>query len=268
MKTLLLSLLLITSFFAATVEIIKPLGTHVEDNGTIYIGKIGPGQPVAIDILKRVEGYSKKGYGNYDRAFVTEIPEGWMSKDSKLFDNPMEVVVTAPENASEGNYSFKISLYDWEHIEALPNFTINAIVSVTEDIFSADVPKSVYVVGPKQPARVRVFVFNKGNIGSVFIVKMKLPDKEEVKEVFVPAGHSAHIIFETEFEDENVYDGYIEVEPEYCPRLKKLYPLHFTVVGSFLGDLQASGRGILLLFVPFQPIYDLAYLVGVGVGGG
>ncbi len=245
-----------------TLTIIQPIEVTIHSGQTLNVGAVGPGQPLSIDIAREVNegGPFGKG-GGFDKAYVEKVPEGWSAKNSRLFDDPLEVVVTPSEEAKEGNYSFIVRLEDWENAEKLGNTTFKINLYVTHDIYDVYLRKELYTVGPNQPIRIPLIIYNKGNLGTVFNITLKLDKTTQVKRLYVPPKHVGETTFELSLKDEDVYNGEIDVTPEYTNTLKKTLPFAVEVKGTFRDDLKAGGEGVLLLFVPFQPIYDFAYIV-------
>ncbi|RME79396.1 MAG: hypothetical protein D6769_02655, partial [Methanobacteriota archaeon] len=199
--------------------------------------------------------------GSYDMAKATKLPVSWTSKESKLFDNPLQVKVMSPQDAEEGNYTFSIVLSDWENAELLGNFTFNVVVTITNDVVDSSLDKRVYAVGPDQPLRLVSTIYNKGNVGDVYVVKATVDGMEKTKEVFVPPNSLASTAFEFSFSDKDTYNGELIVESKHSPAISSTNNFTVVVEGTLFEDAGATGKGSLLLFLPFQPIYDVLYLI-------
>ena len=258
---ILLILLLLTSVsFSATV--IEPVKSEVSQGSNIYVGDVGPGQPFSVSILKRVYEGGRFGKGGYfDRAVVSNLPEGWSAKDSKIFDDPLQVRIVPAEDAEEGNYTFTITLVDVDNAELLGNLSFNVTVSINKDVMAVYVDRKVFRSGPSQPFRVVVNVWNKANIGDVFVAKANIGGIVKEKEVFIPAKKYGTVVFEFTLKDEDVYRGTLEVRSKHSASIRAEESFTAYIEGSFFEDIGASGRGVLLLYYPFQPIYDIAYLL-------
>jgi hypothetical protein len=259
-------MLLFILFFAITavafpITIVEPTKEEVENN--YYAGTVGPGQVLLIAIDKQVFTGGRFGKGGYyDKAYVTSLPKGWKAENSKVFDNPLQVYITVPEHAKEGNYSLTINLEDLDNAELLGNKSINVTITVSKDVIDAELKKTSYVIGPKQPLRLNAIITNKGNAGDIFIIEVQTQRETKKKEVFIPAKQIAEISQEISFPGKGVEKVNIAFYSKHAPNeIREEKNITVIVQGNFFEDLGASGTGVLLLFIPFQPLYNLSYLI-------
>jgi|GEM_PF-5987463 len=261
MLYLLFFLLLFSEIFFATINIVQPTKESVDNS--YYAGIVGPGQVLLIAIDKKVEtgGRFNKG-GYYDKAYAINLPKGWNAEPSKIFDNPLHVYITVPQDAEEGLYSFLIQLEDLDNAELLGNKTINITVRVSKDIFDFSLKKKLYVTGPKQPLRIVANINNKGSASDIFVFEIATENEIRKKEVFVPLKSNIDVIEELSFDAKGKEKLKVSVYLKQSPySIKKVDSIDVLVEGNFFEDLGASGTGVLLLFIPFQPIYNILYLI-------
>ena len=261
MRLFVLSLFLV-SFLFASVSIVAPVNAVVNKNATVYVGKVGPGQPLIVSIDKYISQGGRFGKGgSYDVAKPLDTPHGWTIKQSKLFDNPLQVMLIAPEDAQEGNYTFSIMLSDWDNAELLGNFTFNVEVTITKDVMDSSLQKTLYRVGPNQPIRVVATIYNKGNVGDVYKAEATLDGVTQTREVFVPPNSISNVVFEFSLSDKDTYKGVVNVVSKHSSSIASSSDFTVVVEGTLFEDAGATGKGSLLLFVPFQPVYDILYLI-------
>ncbi|MEM4295245.1 MAG: hypothetical protein QXI89_01445 [Candidatus Anstonellales archaeon] len=263
-KTIIINFIFVLLAFSSisfSITIVEP--TKQEVDNSYYAGFVGPGQVLSIAIDKRVETGGRFGKGGYyDKAYALKLPDGWTSEQSKIFDNPLQVFITVPENAKEGNYSFLIQLEDLDNAELLGNKTINITVTITKDVMDMEIKKLNYIIAPKQPLRLSTIISNKGNAGDIFVIDIKTSREIKRKEVFIPANSISEVVNELSFPAKGKELIEVNVYSKHAPSaISKSKRINVQIEGNFFEDLGAAGNGVLLLFIPFQPVYDISYLI-------
>ena len=94
MKKVYLFILLCVCSVFFPVHMISPADTDVTQGNEIFLGKMGPGQTIYIEMDPWV--YSGDEYkGHYDLMLAYDLPEGWKSTESKLYEDPMQITITS-----------------------------------------------------------------------------------------------------------------------------------------------------------------------------
>ncbi len=260
-RTSLTFLLLLSLSFSITVT--APYKTEVKDGDMIDLGTIGPGQTVSIEVDPIVTTGGIHGIGGtYDMAVAEDLPKGWTSKESKLYQNPLQVTITADPDAPPGNNTAKIIVIDEADGEKLGNVTFYAKVTITYDVMDFDVSPSSLEVGPGQPARFEITVNNKASTSDVFEVSALGPKRWEFrKPVFVPAESSKTIHYEIVGEEEETYKATISIVSLASKNIADEKNVTLHIKPSLLGDYTATNNGVIVFPIFQAPIYALAGLL-------
>ena len=254
-------LLLLSLSFSITV--ISPVTQDVSEGDIIDLGTIGPGQTVSIlvDPIVTTGGIYDIG-GTYDMAVAHDLPRGWIAEGSKLYQNPLQVPITADPNTSEGNYSAKVTVIDEYNGEELGNVTFTVKVRITWDVMDFDVSPTYRSVGPGQPARFSITIINKGSTSDVFEVSAIGPKKWEFKKpVFVPAMSTKTASYEIVGYEEETYRTTIKVVSLASSNIAGEKNVTIFVHSNLLGDFKATNNGVIIFPIFEMPIYALAGLI-------
>ncbi len=254
-------LVLLSLSFSITVT--APFKKEVQEGDMIDLGTIGPGQTVSIeaDPIMTTGGIHGIG-GTYDMAVAEDLPEGWTTKESKLYQNPLQVTITADPDAEPGNYTAKIIVIDESNGEELGNVTFDAKVTITYDVVEFDVSPESLEVGPGQPAIFEITIENKASTSDVFEVSALGPKRWEFrKPVFVPAQSSKTIHYEIVGEEEETYKATVSIVSLASENIADEKNVTLLIKPSLLGDYTATNNGVLVFPIFQAPIYALAGLL-------
>lgn len=265
--SLVLVLLLSASF---AISLASPEAKDVKTGDVIDLGTIGPGQTVSILIDRTVTtgGLHGKG-GLYDMAVAEDLPRGWASKESELYQDPLQVTITADPNAPEGDYTALIKVID-EGAGATPgttgeqlgNITFLVKVHITYDVMDFEVSPTYMNVGPGQPARFAIRITNKGSTSDVFEVSATgAKQLEFTKPVFVPAQTTKTIPYEIIASEEEAYRTTISVVSKASPIIADQKNVTLFVRSDLLGDYKATNNGVIVFPIFEAPVYALAGLI-------
>jgi hypothetical protein len=260
-RPLLVLLLLLSSSFA--LDIVSPSAVGVKDGGVIDLGTIGPGQTVSIliDPIEKEGGLHGQG-GQYDEALAMDLPKGWTSEDSKLYQNPLQVTITADPDAPEGNYTARVRVVDENNGELLGNVTFEVKVRVTYDVMDFDVSPTYKTVGPGQPARFELKIRNKGSTSDVFQVSATGAKRWEfVKPVFVPAQSTKTFYYEIVADEEETYKTTLKAVSMASDKIADERNVTLFVQSNLIGDYRAANNGVIVFPIFEAPIYSAAGLV-------
>jgi hypothetical protein len=261
-RTTFLALMLVASV-AFSLDLVSPAVRNVQNGDVIDIGTIGPGQTVQllIDAREATGGIHGQG-GLYDEAVVGDLPRGWTSQNSKLYQNPLMVTITADPDSPEGNYSTRITVIDELNGEQLGNVTFLVKVKITWDVMDFDVSPNYKTTGPGQPARFAIKITNKGSTSDVFQVSATGAKRWEfVKPVFVPAQSSKTVYYEIVGTEEETYKTTVDVVSLASKNIADSENVTLFVRSDLLGDYKATNSGVIVFPIFEAPIYALAGLL-------
>ncbi len=253
---------------AVPVQMTAPFAQEINNGDQVYIGTIGPGQTIDVRIepIVTTGGIFNKG-GQYDLAIVTKNPPGWTFEPSQQYGKPLQVKITADKNAPEGMYNSDITIIDENNGEELGNVTFTLLTNITWDVMNMNVSPSHLTVGPGQPARFSITVYNTGSASDQFVVSATGAKRWQfVKPIYVPAKSSRTIVYEITAYEEEYYTPVIKVESVASPNIHEEQNVSFTVRSDLIGDFRATNQGTLLFPVFEAPIYSLAGLIAAVLG--
>jgi hypothetical protein len=251
------------SFSATSVTIVSPLSGVVGSGDVMDVGTIGPGQTVSILISRTVTTGGLHGEGGFmDQAMATDLPPGWTTQESKLYQDPLQVTVSANPDAAPGTYTFRVTVIDEKNGEKLGNVTFLAKVKVTWDVMDFDVSPKQVTVGPGQPARFTITVTNKGSASDAFAVSAIGARKWDFKKpVFVPSMSTKTIHYEVVGSEEDTYTPIIRVVSLASSNIAGEKNVTLIVRSDLFGDYKATNHGTLIFPVFEGPVYALAGLL-------
>ncbi|MBD3209987.1 hypothetical protein GF318_01245 [Candidatus Micrarchaeota archaeon] len=256
-------LLLVLASLSFAITVVSPIDVGVQENDTLDLGTIGPGQTVSVlvDPIVTTGGIHGIG-GTYDLAVAEDLPRRWKSQPSKLYQNPLQVTITADPDAEPGNYTARIKVIDEYNGEELGNVTFNVKVRVTYDVMDFDVSPEHRVAGPGQPARFKITILNKASTGDVFQVSAEGARKWEFKKpVFVPAKTSKTIYYEIVGSEEEEYRSTVKVISLASDKIYDEKNVSVSVQSNLFGDYKATNNGVIIFPIFELSIHSLAGLI-------
>ncbi len=255
------ALLLLSMSFA--IDLVSPAISNVQSGAVIDLGTIGPGQTISILLnpIATAGGIYGQG-GTYDSAVATGLPRGWTSQGSTLYQNPLQVTITADPNATEGNYSAQIVAINEHNGEQLGNFTFTVEIHVTYDVMSFAVSPNYLEVGPGQPARFAINITNTGATGDAFDVSATGAKRWAFdRQVFVPAESSKTLYYEIVGQEEQTYTTPIRVVSLASSKISGEQNVTLVVKSTLIGDWKATNDGV-VVFPIFESLpYSIAGLI-------
>jgi uncharacterized membrane protein len=260
-RTIIAFMLVLSLSFA--INLVSPTVPNVRDGDIVDLGTIGPGQTISLKINSTVTTGGIHGEGGlYDMAIAQNLPTGWRSEPSKLYQNPLYVTITADPNAPEGNYSARVTVIDENNGEKLGNVSFIAKIRITWDVMDFNVSPTFITVGPGQPARFSIDVTNKGSTGDAFeISAIGAKRWEFVKSIYVPAKSSKTIYYEIAGDEEETYQSTIHVVSLASKNIADEKNVTLNIRSNLLGDYRATNNGVLVFPIFEAPIYALAGLI-------
>jgi len=264
MRTSLLLLgLLVFVALAGALDIKSPVQQTITNGETIDVGKIGPGQTLAVQINPSVTTGGILGNGgNYDKAVFVNLPIKWKSEDSKLYQNPLQVTITADENATPGDYYANITVIDEQGGEELGNFTFGIKIKITWDVIDFKVSPASKIVGPGQPAQYQITITNYGAASDAFQISAGGIKKWEfTKAVFLPPKSSRTIVYEISSEEEETYHARLTAISMSSKNINAEQNVTLVVKSDLWGDMKATNHGAVLFPIVETPVYALTGLL-------
>jgi len=247
-----------------SVNLLSPTIQGVKNGDVIDLGTIGPGQTVSIliDPVMTTGGIHGSG-GVYDRAEAIELPRGWTTSASKLYQNPLQVTITADSKAKEGSYNTSITVIDELGGEQLGDVTFKVKVRITYDVMDFDVTPTSITTGPGQPARFAITISNKASTSDVFELGADgLGRRWDFRKlIFVPAMTSKTMYYEVAGSEEEVYTPTISVVSKASDIIHDEKNITLVVRSDLIGDYKATNHGTLIFPIFEATAYSLAGLL-------
>ena len=125
-----------------------------------------------------------------------------------------------------------------------------------------DVSPSHQVVGPGQPARFAIKIFNKASTSDVFQVSAEGARRWEFKKpVFVPAKSSKTIYYEIVGGEEENYAATVKVVSLASNKIADEKNVTMSVESNLFGDYRATNNGVVVFPIFELSIYAIAGLI-------
>ena len=261
MRWLICFVLLTGSLFS--LQMVEPVLTDISEGETIDMGTMGPGQTVEIQLHPKVyEGGIHGIGGNYDRAYISDLPQGWTSTPSKLYGDPLQVKITADPYTEEGIYTIPVIVEDEGDGEQLGTITFDLRIKISEDVMDISVYPTEKSAGIGQPARFQITINNRGNAGDTFKVNAEGVSKWEfTKLLYIPPKSSKTITYEVAGFEEETYSTLVTVESSASSRVSAFQAITLYVYPDLLSDYKAVNNGAMLFPIIEAPIYALVGLL-------
>ncbi|EQD52384.1 conserved hypothetical protein, secreted, partial [mine drainage metagenome] len=127
------------------VNITEPYNATILHNGSIYLGKSGPGQTFSITISSLTTNSTgtvfTRGWNEFK---VVNYPSGWIVKNSALYRSTLTVDITPSPNAQNGTYKLGLSAINTGNYSKIGSLNFIAYVNITPNVFRLNVsPENV-----------------------------------------------------------------------------------------------------------------------------
>ncbi len=248
----------------STLTLIQP-ATTVSSGGVIDYGTVGPGQSFSVKITPSVHDANGKYLGRWDYVNVTNLPDGWTSRPSGLYGDPLEVGVSADPLAAEGDYTFTIVTVDESGADNIGgNITFDVVVHVSKNVLGATIAPLHQEVGAGQPARYSFTLTNLGTAPDTFRIGATGVKgwSYEMSEYLAP-GATKTFNYEVVGTDEAYYPLTLYVQSQSSPQIKYEQPVTLQVRTNLVADYKATSQGVLLYPPIMLPVNSLAGLLGM-----
>jgi hypothetical protein len=252
---------LLSCAFAAGV--LAPVSAQVGQGSAITIGNVGPGQTFSIVVNpKETAGGAYGTGGAYDQLFANYLPLGWESVPSKIYATPLQVDITVPKDAQDGDYTVGLMLWDEAGDKGLgADVEFSAKVTVTHDVMDMTVSPTSISTGAGQPAIYSIAIANKGMANDVFVVgSTGVRTWEFRRSIYIPSQTTKTLNYELVGDEEADYDVKIWARSSSSDRISAEVPVELRVSTDLLSDLKALNKGVLLFPSAEAPLY---FIVGL-----
>ncbi|MGC8670166.1 MAG: hypothetical protein ACP5TL_03380 [Candidatus Micrarchaeia archaeon] len=260
---LLFTFMVISYANSYNVNILEPYNATVPNNGSILLGKAGPGEPFYITISSTATNSSGAAinYG-WNELIAYGLPHGWIATNSSLYTKQLSVEITVPPLAKNGIYQFYLKAINIGNYSRIGNVTFRAFVNVTPNVFNLTVSPSKISVGPGQPAQIYVRINNTGVSDSPFTISVSgAPAWNKSEVVIAPHSVSKYFIYNIYEEEPGVYNLNLMVNSSASPLVSKVSNINMVVKASVPNDYAALGQGAIAFPNVLAPAYSVMYLI-------
>ncbi|MEM0159536.1 MAG: hypothetical protein QW393_02070 [Candidatus Micrarchaeaceae archaeon] len=242
---------------AMYLQIIGPASGILSNNGSIFLGNVGPGE--SFYLLASASTTNASGtYINigWDTLEAVKLPQGWSAQASPLYENPMKLKITVSPNATVGPYAVMVRAVNINNYSRLGNLTITAYINVTPHVFMLRVsPLSIHA-GADQPVNLLVSINNTGISDDPFIISAQgLPAFNNPVQVIALHGKTSEFTYPVYINEPGVYKFRLVVESASSQSLRSSYNITLTVSSSLANDYAAINQGVVLSPVILEPGY-------------
>ncbi len=248
---------------AMDLAIQGPVNGTLHQGGSIYLGKLGPGE--SFYILASASTPNATGsYINigWDTLQALNLPSGWSAQPSPLYENPMKLKITASPYAQNGIYNLTIRAVNVQNYSRLGNLTVHAYVNVTQNVFSLDVSPTSISTGVDQPSDLHITINNTGISGDPFLVNAYgLPAWNASREAVSGPSSVSTLDYPVYVDEPGQYVFNLTVTSATSPLITQSHRITLDVQASVLNDYYATGHGVVLSPIIVEPAYGLMLLL-------
>jgi hypothetical protein len=255
------------SFAAGTyVNITEPYNATVTSNGSIYLGKAGPGQTFSITISSlTTNGTGAVFSRGWNKLVVTSYPKGWVVKNSALYRSTLTIDITPSPQAANGTYKLGLSAVNIGNYSKIGSLNFVAYVNITPNVFRMSVaPEKVYG-SPGEPKSITVTINNTGVSDSPFVINVSGIQGVQLQPETVIALHHTSETFKYAIfaRTPGRYTPTVNVSSLESPLVRKSVGINLDIKPSLLDDYYAIGQGSPIFPIIYEPSYVLMYVIGL-----
>ncbi|MDE1874404.1 MAG: hypothetical protein KGI04_04810 [Candidatus Micrarchaeota archaeon] len=244
-----------------TVE--GPVSALLYSNGTLNLGKVGPGE--SFYVLASAATANQSGAIvniGWDTLQAIQLPTGWSAEASPLYQNPMKIKITVAPYADNGTYNMTLRAVNVGNYSKLGNLTFTAQINVTPSVFSPSVNPTNITAGVGQPTNLRIVINNTGASDDPFIVNVSgLPAWNSPAEVIATHSTSSTYLYPIFMDEPGIYHFNLTIDSATSPLLHQTFPITLTAQSSLVNDFSATGQGVVLSPVIYEPAYAVMLLL-------
>lgn len=258
-----ITLMLIGAANATYLSIQGPASGTLYNNGTIYLGQIGPGESFYVLASATTTNASGTTVNiGWDQLEAVSLPNGWNAQSSPLYENPMKMKITTAPYTQNGTYTLVLRAVNVQNYSRLGNLTIYAKVNVTPNVFNLTVsPRSIHI-GTGQPTNLYIGINNTGISDDPFYISAYgLPAWNVTDQVVALHSTKNTYIYPVYVNEPGTYIFNLTVSSSTSPLIHRSYPVKLVAQASLLNDYGAVGQGVVMSPVIFEPAYSVMLLL-------
>ncbi len=263
--SILLSFSVLALSHATYVNITEPYNATVQQNGSIYLGKVGPGQTFYVTISAATKNVTGADFSiGWDEFLASSLPEGWLTQNSPLYTAYPSVKIAVAPQAANGTYAFNLTAINVGNYSKLGNLRFTAYVNVTPDVFKLGVTPVNINVGPGVPADIYVTINNTGVSDSPFNITVHGLPAWNYSSTVIAIHHTEGRFLYPVYENEpGRYHIQLYVSSISSSLIYKQSNITLTTKASIGNDYAALGQGALTFPIVYAPVYAVMYLVSL-----
>jgi hypothetical protein len=261
----LFGLALLPSAYSYTpqVNVVEPYNATVYNNGTIYVGKVGPGQTFLITVSSTaVNASGVPIIRGWNKLVATGLQSGWVAQNSSLNTQYLSVLVKPAPQTVNGTYSFHLTAINLGNYSKLGTASFKVFVNVTPNVFILHTSPAEIKSGPGEPTDIYVTINNTGVSDNPFNISvLGLPGWNSTETVFALHGTQRSFSYPVYSPTPGIYHLIVTAVSSTSPLVKETENTQFTVSESVLNDYAAIGHGTLIFPIMSEPAYAVMYLL-------
>ena len=257
------SCLTLAAVNATYLQISGPVSAALHQNDSIQLGKVGPGESFYVLASAATTNASGSEINiGWDTLKAVSLPDGWSAQASPLYENPMKLKITVAPTAATGNYTMVLQAVNIGNYSRLGNLTINARIEVTLDVLDTNVLPGKLLAGVGQPVNLNVYMNNTGASDDPFIIEATgLPVLNAPYEVIAKHGSVSRFLYPVFVNEPGVYPFNLTINSTTSPLIHKTYKEELVVQSSVLNDYSATGQGLVISPLIYEPSYAFMLLL-------
>ena len=249
---------------AAYLSISAPTTATLYNNGSVYLGKVAPGESFYVSASAATTGNNGASINiGWDTLTSVNLPQGWSAQPSQLYANPMRMKVRVSPYAPSGTYRLLLRAVNLQNYSGIGNLTFAAYVNVTSDVLNLDVTPTNISAGLGEPVNIYVSINNTGISDDPFyIAAYGLPAWNESERVISLHGTKNTFVYPVMVNEPALYTFNLTVNSTTSQLLRKTYTIRMLAKAGLINDYTAFGQGALLSPIIYEPAYALMQLLG------
>ncbi len=248
---------------ASYVNITEPYNATILQNGSIYLGKVGPGETFYVTI----SAGTKNQTGTYlplgwDELVASSLPSGWISQNSPLYTSSPSIKIAVAPNAPNGTYRFNVTAINIGNYSRIGTIRFTSYVNVTPDVFKLSVSPSQVTAGPGQPSDIYVTINNTGVSDSPFNITVKGLPAWNRSSTVIALHHTVGRFVYPVYEDEpGRYGIQLYVSSIASQLIHNESNITLVTKATVTSDYRALGQGAIAFPVIYEPAYAVMYII-------
>lgn len=250
---------------ATYVNILEPYNATVQQNGSIYLGNVGPGQTFYVTIASATTNSSGMRFPiGWDEVVASGLPQDWLAENSPLNIAELSIKIAVAPNASNSTYGFNITAINTGNYSKLGSLRLRAYVNVTPNVFKLSVSPTNISAAPGVPADIHVSINNTGVSDSPFVITVHgLPAWNSTTQVIALHHTEGHFTYQVYENEPNQYHVQLYVSSVSSQLIFKQQNITLTTSASVPNDYAALGEGALAFPIIYEPAYAVMYLISL-----